>query len=71
MLVMTTTTPITKASFERIYRNEQNMKIKKWMLLILNIVHNDRIAAQVAKDLHRGRTLVCWWLKRYDKEGIE
>ncbi len=41
------------------------------MLLILNVVYNDRIAVQVAKDLHRSMAWACWWLKRYHKEGIE
>ncbi len=41
------------------------------MLLVLNVVHHNRVAAQVSKDLNRNRTWACVWLKRYDKEGIE
>ncbi len=66
-----TTTSITRASFEKIYRNEQDVKIKERMLLVLNVVYSDRIAAQVAKDLYRSRAWACWWLKRYYDEGIE
>ena len=40
------------------------------MLLVLNVVYNNRIAAQVSKDLNRNRAWACVWLKRYDKEGI-
>jgi putative transposase len=42
------------------------------MLLVLNLVYQGKIsAAHVATDLHRNRTLVCVWLKRYEKEGLE
>ena len=41
------------------------------MLLILNVVYQDKISAQVARDLHRSKSWACEWLKRYDKEGIE
>ena len=42
------------------------------MLLVLNIVYQGKIsAAHVATDLHRNRTWVCVWLKRYEKEGLE
>ena len=40
------------------------------MLLVLNVVYNNRVAAQVSKDLNRNRAWACVWLKRYDKEGI-
>ncbi len=41
-------------------------------MIVLNVVYSDRrIAAQVAKDLHRSRGWACWWLKRYYDEGIE
>ena len=52
-------TSITRASFEKIYRNEQDVKIKERMLLVLNVVYNNRIAAQVTKD-HRNRGWACW-----------
>jgi putative transposase len=42
------------------------------MLLVLNIVYQGKIsAAHVATYLHRNRTWVCVWLKRYEKEGLE
>jgi putative transposase len=40
------------------------------MLLILNVVYQGKISAQVARDLHRSKSWACEWLKRYDKEGI-
>ena len=41
------------------------------MLLVLNVLYNDIIPAQAAKDLHRSRAWASDWLKRYNKEGIK
>ena len=41
------------------------------MLLILNLVYQDKISAQVVRDLHRSKSWALGGLKRYDKEGIE
>ena len=41
------------------------------MLLVLNVVYQDKISAHVATDLHRNRAWACVWLKRYEKEGLE
>ena len=62
---------ITKTSFERIYKAEQDVKVKERLLLVLNVVYHGMIAAQIARDIHRSRAWACEWLKRYDKEGIE
>ncbi len=40
------------------------------MLLILNVVYQGKVSAQVARDLHRSKAWACEWLKRYNKEGI-
>ncbi len=61
---------ITRESFEKIYRCEQNIKTKERMLLVLNVVYQRKISAQVARDLHRSKSWACEWLKRYHKEGI-
>ncbi len=47
IIIIITTTYITRTSFERIYWNEQNVKVKERMLLILNVVYSDRLAVQV------------------------
>jgi putative transposase len=60
-----------RESLEKIYRIEQNVKAKERMLLVLNVVYQGKISAQVARDLHRSRAWACEWLKRYSKEGIE
>ena len=62
---------LTKASFEKICRAEQDARIKERMLLVLNVAYHGMVAAHVARDLHRNRTWACVWLKRYGKEGIE
>jgi len=41
------------------------------MLLVLNVVYDKHIPAQVARDLHRSRAWTSDWLKRYREEGLE
>ena len=62
---------LTKTSFERIYRSEQDVKTKERMLLVFNVVYQSMVAAHVARDLHRCKAWASNWLKRYDKEGLE
>ena len=62
---------LTKTSFEKIYRDEEELKTKERMLLVLNIVYQGKISAYVVIDLHRNRTWACVWLKRYEKEGLD
>ena len=40
------------------------------MLLVLNVVYDKQIPAQVTRD-HRSKTWASDWLKRYREEGIE
>ena len=40
------------------------------MLLVLDVVYDGKVAAHVARDLHRNRSWACVWLKRYEEEGI-
>ena len=62
---------ISQESFEKIYRDEEDVNTKERMLLVLNVVYQGKISAHVATDLHRNRTWACVWLKRYEKEGLE
>jgi putative transposase len=62
---------LAKDSFEKIYRSEQDVKTKERMLLVLNVIYQDKVCAHVARDLHRSRAWACEWLKRYGKEGIK
>ena len=41
------------------------------MLLVLMVVYQGKISANVARDLHRSKAKASDWLKRYDKEGME
>ena len=50
---------------------EKDVKVKERMLLVLNVVYHGRIAAHVAKDLHRSRSWACQWLKRYNIQGLD
>jgi transposase len=63
---------VSKTRFEKLYRFENDANVKERMLLVLNVVYEKQIPAQVARDLHRSRTWASDWLKRYRKEeGIE
>ena len=62
---------ISKTRFEKIYRSEHDTNVKERMLLVLNVVYEKQIPAQVARDLHRSRTWASDWLKRYREEGVE
>ena len=64
-------TKITKTRFEKLYRSEHDTNVKERMLLVLNVIYQKQIPAQVARDLHRSRTWASDWLKRYREEGIE
>ncbi len=65
------TSTISKTRFEKIYRSEHDSNLKERMLLVLNVIYDKQIPAQVARDLHRSRTWASDWLKRYREEGIE
>ncbi len=41
------------------------------MLLVLNVVYYNKIAAHVARDIHKSKGWASQWLKRYREEGIE
>jgi transposase len=41
------------------------------MLLVLNVVYHGKVAAHIARDIHRSRSWACQWLKGYRKEGLE
>ena len=64
-------TLINKASFERSYRIEKDVRVKERMLLVLNVVYYGKVAAQVAREIHRSRSWACQWLKRYDRQGLD
>ncbi len=52
----------------KIYRDEEDVKTKERMLLVLNVVYQGKTSAHVATDLHRNRAWACVWLKRYGKK---
>ena len=64
-------TKVSKIRFEKLYRSEDNSNVKERMLLVLNVIYENQITAQVARDLHRSKTWASDWLKRYREEGIE
>ncbi len=61
---------ITKIAFERVYRAQKDAKVKERMLLVLNVIYYNKIAAHVAKDIHKSKGWASQWLKRYWEEGM-
>ena len=53
------------------YKRESDADVKERILLVLNVLYDKHIPAQVARDLHRSRTWASDWLKRYREEGLE
>ena len=64
-------TKVSKIRFEKLYRSEHDSNVKERMLLVLNVIYDKQIHAQVSRDLHRSRIWASDWLKRYREEGIE
>ncbi len=62
---------LSRTRFEQLYKRESDAGVKERMLLVLNVVYDKHIPAQVARDLHRSRTWASDWLKRYKEEGRE
>jgi putative transposase len=53
------------------YRIEKNVNVKERMLLVLNVVYYGKIAANMAREIHKSKGWASQWLKRYNEEGIE
>ncbi len=62
---------ISRTAFERVYRTQNDAKVKERMLLVLNVVYYNKIAAHVVRDIHRSKGWASQWLKRYREDGIE
>ena len=64
---------LTRESFERIYRSEQDVKTKERICYLFSMLYirGYGSCSYVARDLHRCKAWACEWLKRYYKEGIE
>ena len=62
---------LSRTRFEQVYKRESDAGVKERMLLVLSVVYDKQVPAQVARDLHRSRPWASDWLKRYRKEGIE
>jgi putative transposase len=45
--------------------------VKERMLLVLNVEYNRKVAAHVARTLHKSKGWASQWLKRYREEGLE
>jgi putative transposase len=62
---------ITRTAFEKVYRAQRDAKTKERMLLVLNVVYYGKIAAHVAREIHKSKGWASQWLKRYKEKGLE
>ncbi len=61
---------ITKIAFERVYRPQNDAKVKERMMFVLNVVYYGKIAAHVAREIHRSKGGASQWLKRYREKKV-
>ena len=59
----------SKSQLIRLYKNETNLNVKEWLLLVIKVEVADLIPAYAADELHRSRLWALYWLKRYREEG--
>ena len=62
---------ITRTAFERVYRAQKDARAKERMLLVLNVVYYGKVAAHVARGIHKSKGWASQWLKRHREEGLE
>jgi transposase len=62
---------ITKSELKKLYRREEDAKVKERLLLILRVEVDGAIPASAAKQLHRSRPWASYWLERFSKEGLD
>jgi putative transposase len=60
-----------RTAFERVYQAQKDAKTKERMLLVLNVVYYGKVAAHVAREIHKSKGWASQWLKRYREEGPE
>ena len=63
--------PLTKTKLVKLYKKENDPKVKERLLLIIRVREDKQIPFRVVKEMHRSNPWALDWLKRYDKEGIE
>ncbi len=52
------------------FTDQKDAREKERMMLVLNVMYYNKIAARVTKDIHRSKVWASQWLKRYREEGI-
>ena len=53
------------------YRNESDARVRERILLVIRLSSDKQHIESVAKELHRARSWVYKWHKRYMDEGLE
>lgn len=62
---------VSREKLVEIYRKESNAKVKERLLLIIRVIDDGELAAQVVKGIHRSKPWASYWLERYREEGIK
>ena len=60
-----------KEKLKRLYKKEDNHKIKERLLLVYKVEYDDTTPAYAADELQRSRPWALYWLNRFSTEGIE
>jgi transposase len=60
-----------KSNLVNLYKKEKDSKVKERLLLVVRVRCDYQIPYRVVKEMNRSNPWACYWLKRYDEEGIE
>jgi putative transposase len=62
---------VTKTNLVRLYKKEKDPKVKERLLLVIRVRADKQVPFRVVKEINRSNPWASYWLKRYDKQGIE
>lgn len=62
---------VTKTNLVRLYKKEKDPKVKERLLLVIRVRVDKQVPFRVVKEINRSNPWASYWLKRYDKQGIE
>ncbi len=58
-------------ALSKVYKNENDVRVKERLLLIIRIVSDKQQIESISKELRRSRAWAYKWYKRYSDEGLD
>ncbi len=58
-------------ALSKVYKNENDVRVKERLLLIIRIVSDKQQIESISKELRRSRAWAYKWYKRYRDEGLD